>query len=176
MIKIYTDDPLVSYAHSTIGPDRTKLQIDSLLREYNVADITWHWKPEIYDVWVGFVLEENIDGFHARVAVKVVCPILWDKAQKRPRDPSRAKDNPNLQVSMRVMYHYIKTHLESAYAMQSSRVAGFLPDIVTQKGSRFFDDIKGNLDKYTALPDQREKTQREVEVILPKPKNVTNEM
>jgi hypothetical protein len=79
----------------------------------------------------------------------------------------------NLKVSMRAMFYYIKTHLESAYYMQSSRVAGFLSDMVTPNGKRYFDTLKERLDQFQALEyDHEPEKPREVEVI--KPKNVTN--
>ncbi len=175
-MKIYTDDPLVSYTTTTISAERTRDQISAILREYDVADIHWHWKPDVNDVFVQFVLEEIIDGKHVKVAAKVVMPTLWDK-EYIPKRKGKLKAHPeqvNLAVSMRAMYYYIKTHLETAYAMQSSRVAGFLPDMVTPNGKRFFDTMKERLDQYQALEyEQQPEKQREVEVI--KPRNVTNE-
>ena len=80
---------------------------------------------------------------------------------------------------MRTMFWYIKSQLENSYAMQSSRVAAFLPDIVTPSGKRYFDTMKQRLNQFQALPEHQE-TQREVEVIIPekpngKPKDVTHE-
>jgi hypothetical protein len=175
--KIFTDDPLVSYATTTIGAERTRDQISAILREYDVADIHWHWKPEINDVYVQFVLEEIIDGNHVRVAVKVIMPIIWEKEYNPVRRKGNSKkphpEQVNLDVSMRVIFYYIKSHLEAAYAMQSSRVAGFLPDMLTQNGKRFFDTLKERLDQFEALEySQEPEKQREVEVI--KPKNITN--
>ena len=137
-MKIYTDDPLVSYTSTTISGARTRDQISAVLREYDVADIHWHWKPEVNDVYVQFVLEEIIDGNHVKVAAKVVMPTLWDK-EYHPTRRSKTKAHPeqvNIDVSMRAMYYYIKSHLECAYAMQSSKVAGFLPDMITQNGKK----------------------------------------
>ncbi len=66
------------------------------------------------------------------------------------------------------MWWYIKAHLETAYAMQSSRVAAFLPDMITKDGRRYFDTIKQRIDQYRALDAPLEESQREVEVITPK--------
>jgi 4-diphosphocytidyl-2C-methyl-D-erythritol kinase len=74
------------------------------------------------------------------------------------------------------MFWYIKSQLEVSYAMQSSRVAAFLPDLMTGSGSRYFDTIKSKLDQFKALENHPEPTQREVEVIVPKNvRNVTYE-
>jgi len=157
-MKIYTDDPLVSYTKTAIAPERTRDEISAILRQYNVADIHWHWKPEGNDVYVQFGIEEVIDGIPVKVAAKVVCPVIWNKALRNSPKPERRVDQPNLNVSMRALYWYIKTHLESAYAMQSSRVAGFLPDMITPSGERFFDTLKRRLDQFAAIEDKTEPT------------------
>lgn len=172
-MKIYTDDPLVSYTKTTIAPERTRDEISAILRQYDVADIHWHWKPDLNDIYVQFGIEEVIDGIPVKVAAKVVCPVIWDKAVKNSPKPERRLEQPNLPVSMRAMFWYIKSHLESAYAMQSSRVAGFLSDMITPNGHRFFDEIKQQLDRFKAVEYKPEAAQREVEVI--KPKNITQE-
>ena len=75
---------------------------------------------------------------------------------------------------MRLMHYYIKSHLETAYATQSSRVRAFLHDLITANGNTFFDSMKGKLDRFNAL-EYKEDSPTQVEVIPPKPKNVTNE-
>jgi hypothetical protein len=174
-VKIYTDDPKVHYIKSTVSPDRIREQIDEVLRAYDTYDIHWHWNPKANDIYVRFVIEEVIDGVHVQVAAKVVCPVLWDKAVRNSPKPERRVERPNLTVSMRAMHWYIKSHLEAAYYLQSSRAAAFLPDLVGRDGGRFFDQIKGRLDQFQALEHHAEPTGREVEVIPPKPRNVTYE-
>lgn len=174
-MKIYTDDPRVSYKGTTINPERTREEISALLREYDTGDIWWHWKPDANDIYVNFIIEEVIDGIPVRVAAKVVCPVIWAKASRNARTPERRIEQPNLQVSMRAMYWYIKTHLETSYAMQSSRVAAFLSDMVIPNGGRFFDQIKSRLDQFKALENKVESAQRDVEVIKPPPRNITKE-
>ena len=167
MKKIYSDDPLVHYKGSTVSPERTMREIDAKLREYGVVDIHWHWRPEACDVYVQFGIEEVIDGFPVRVAAQVVCPTIWDKAKLRSPKRENRVEKINLQLSMRAMWWYIKTHLESAYAMQSSRVAAFLPDMVTKSGNRYFDTLKSQLDKFPALEYAEAPEQRDVEIVLP---------
>jgi len=179
MVKIYTDDPRVKYITTTISPERTREEISEKLRAYNTYDIYWHWRPEANDVYVQFIIEEVIDGVVAKVGAKVVMPTLWDKAVKNSPKPERRIETVNLKASMRTMFWYIKSQLENSYAMQSSRVAAFLPDIVTPSGKRYFDTMKQRLNQFQALPEHQE-TQREVEVIIPekpngKPKDVTHE-
>lgn len=168
-MKIYTDDPKVRYISTTIAPERTRDEISEKLREYGTYDIMWHWRPEVNDVYVQFIVEEVIDGIPAKVGCKVIMPTIWNKAITRSPDPKRRVENVNLAASMRAMFWYIKSSLEISYAMQSSRVAAFLPDIITPNGKRFFDHIKQRLDQFQALPEpEHEPSTREVEVILPK--------
>jgi hypothetical protein len=170
-MKIYTDDPRVKYVHTTISPERTKAEIDEKLRAYGTYDIAWHWRPEVNDVYVMFTIEEIIDGRLAKVGVKVVMPTIWDKGLRMARTPERKIDSVNTAVSMRAMFWYIKANLENSYAMQSSRVAAFLPDLLGRSGRRYFDEVKDRLDQFRALESKPE-SQREVEVIVPPRKNV----
>jgi hypothetical protein len=121
-----------------------------------------------------FTVEEIIDNTPAKVTVKVVMPTLWDKGNRNAKIPERRIEQVNLAASMRTMFWYIKSQLENSYAMQSSRVAAFLPDILTGNGRRYFDNMKAQLDQFKALEDHHEENQREVEVIVPKgARNVT---
>jgi len=176
MVKIYTDDPKVRYVKTTVSAERTKVEIDSKLREYGTYDIAWHWRPENNDVFVMFTIEEVIDNIPAKVTAKVVMPTLWDKGNRNSRIPENRVEKVNLSASMRTMFWYIKSQLEVSYAMQSSRVAAFLPDLMTANGNRYFDNLKSRLDQFQALENKSEPAQREVEVIVPKNvRNVTYE-
>jgi hypothetical protein len=165
-MKIYTDDPKVHYVNTTIAPERTRDEISEILRAYDTDDIHWHWKPDANDVFVQFIIEEKIDGIPARVGAKVVMPAIWNKANRNAHTPERRIEAVNLSVSMRAMFWYIKSHLENAYAMQSGRIAAFLPDMVTKNGQRYFDTMKERLEQYQALEAPVEK-KIEVEVIKP---------
>lgn len=173
-MKVYTDDPKVHYITTTISAERTRDEISEVLRAYDTFDIAWHWRPESNDVYVGFIIEEIIDGVPARIGAKVVMPTIWDKAIKKSPNPERRNEQINLKVSMRAMFWYIKSHLETAYAMQSSRVAAFLPDMVTRNGQRYFDVMKERLEQFRALEDHVEPTQHEVEVIRPEQRERRN--
>lgn len=170
-MKIFTDDPRVKYVTTTIAPERTRDEISEKLRAYDTYDILWHWRPEGNDVYVQFIIEEKIDGIPAKVGCKVIMPTIWDKAVKNSPKANRRVEQVNLAVSMRAMFWYIKANLENAYAMQSSRVAAFLPDTIQPDGKRFFDHIKQQLDQFAALPMPEREKPLEVEVILPSDRN-----
>ena len=94
-------------------------------------------------------------------------PVLWDKAVSRSPDPKRRIEHVNLRVSMRGMYYYILNSLQNAYTMQSSRVAAFLPDLITPTGDRYFETLKRRLDQFNALPEPQREKPRIVDVIVP---------
>jgi hypothetical protein len=178
MVRIFTDDSRVKYVTTSISPERTRDEISEVLRAYDTDDIWWRWKPEVNDVFVQFNVEEKINGVNAKVSVKVVMPVIWDKAVTRSPDPKRRVEHINLKVSMRGMYYYILNNMQNAYTMQSSRVAAFLPDTIQPNGKRFFDNLKNHIDQFAALPEPVKETPLDVEVIVPekgKPKNVTFE-
>jgi hypothetical protein len=181
--KIYTDDPRVKYVSTSISPDRTRDEISEKLRAYETYDIYWHWRPEQNDVFVQFVVEEVIDSIPVKVGCRVPMPIIWDKAVNRSPDPKRRLEQINLKVSMRALFWYIKANLDNAYAMQSSRVAAFLPDTIQPNGKRMFDNMKKRLDQFQALPEPPREQPIDVEIIVPaidqkKPSriNVTNDL
>jgi len=173
-VKIFTDDPLVKYCNTTVSDVRTREEIDAKLREYDVVDIAWHWKPTANDVYVQFGIEEIINEVPIKVVVKVVCPMIWNKANRNAKIPERRTEHVNLEVGMRAMFWYIKSHLETAYAMQSSRVAGFLPDIITHNGRTYFDSVLNRITDFAALPEPTETVGRKVEVVKQQPRNITN--
>lgn len=124
MVKIYSDDPLVHYKFSTIDPMRTKLEIDMLLYQYKAEDVWWHFTPEKNEVWVRFKINEVIEGIPVTVAVKLDCPIIWDRASPRSRPPR--PEQINWRVGMRGLHYCIKSLLDMAWVMQSDKVTAFL--------------------------------------------------
>lgn len=166
--KIYTNDPLVAYASTEVSPERTMEEISAILRYYGTTDIHWHYPSsqkleqlaqgkydqETLNIYVTFSIEEVIEGKKVKVAAHVQCPILWKKASSYKSVAKKLQeDRPDLRVSMRTMFHYIKTHLEAAYAMQSSRVASFMSDIITPSGKTLYTSLanSGRLSEFAAL-------------------------
>lgn len=154
MKKIYTDDPLIAYAHTKVAAFKTKNEIDIKLMEYNAENIAWHWKPDAYDIFVQFSLTEAVNEVPVSVVIRVNCPILWDKGNKLARHEERKVERVNLEVGLRSMYWYIKSHLETSYAMQGGLISGFLPDIVTRNGETYFNSIISKISSFAALTDE----------------------
>lgn len=156
-MKIYTDDPLIAYVTTEVSSLKTKNQIDLKLMEYNAEDIGWRWKPDKNEIFVQFTLSQKINEIPLKVIVRVNCPIIWDRANKLARTPERRIERINWEVGMRSMYWYIKSHLETSYAMQGGLIAGFLPDIVTNQNETYFDSIVKKIHEFAALPEPTEK-------------------
>jgi hypothetical protein len=113
----------------------TKSEIDGLFAKWGVKDTYWRWDPDHNDVFVQFKIAEEVDGVPLQVSAKVEAPVIWDHKTR-----SKA-ECMNWNISMRVMYWFIKSHLEAAYLLQSSKTAAFLPYISSGDGSRTIKDF-----------------------------------
>lgn len=168
--KIYTDDPLIKYATTTIKAERTKHEIDGVLAEYECQKILWTHipPPKEWDnlnssaqISVTFEVDEMVDNRRINVPVRVDCPTIWDRARPKARPPR--DERVNWDVSMRAMYHLIYTHLNAAYAMQSGKAIAFLGYIQGRNGKQLKDVILPELKQYQALPDMPTENQRVIE-------------
>jgi hypothetical protein len=84
---------------------------------------------------VQFKIVEEVDGLPLQVSAKVEAPSIWDHKTR-----SKA-ECVNWDISMRVMYWFIKSHLEAAYLLQSSKTAAFLPYIASKDGEKTLKDV-----------------------------------
>lgn len=152
-LKIYTDDCLIKYSKTEIPPERTKHEIDGVLAEYEVKDVYWHWDLRVHNVFVMFKIEEVVNGMPILASVRVDCPTIWDRAKPKARPPR--PEQINWAVSMRAMHWFIYTHLNAAYAMQSSKAVAFLGYIQSASGKQLKELVIPKLGEYAAL-EQRE--------------------
>jgi hypothetical protein len=151
-LKIYSDDPNLAYKTTKLKALYTKNEIDGLFAKWGVKDVYWHWDPEHNDIFVQFKIAEEIDGVLLQVSAKVEAHSIWDH-----RTRSKA-EGVNWDISMRVMYWFIKSHLEAAYLLQSSKTAAFLPHIASKDGAKVLKDIliprMNELQQLAALPQK----------------------
>lgn len=163
-MRIYSDDPLLKFKDTEIPPLRTKHDIDAVLAEYEVKEVYWKWDAKAIennlpaDVSVMFKIEEPINGILVRVPAEVNCYLIWDRANKLARRPERRVEKVNWRISMRVMYHFIYTHLNTTYAMQSSKVVAFLGYVKNIDGKQLKDVLLPKLKEYAALEFQKVET------------------
>ena len=146
-MKIYVDDPHVPYKSTEINAQRTKAQIDGLLAEWGIRDYAWHWDPENADVFVEFQFSETIGGISVKPVIRVSALIVWNSGS------SRKEESINWDVTMRLVFWFIKTHLEAAYLSQSSRTEAFLPYIQSGEGGQNLAKVViKNLERIQSMP------------------------
>ena len=133
-MKIYSDDPNLPYKTTKLKALYTKSEIDGLFAKWGVKDTFWRWDPEKNDVFVRFKIFEEIDGKFVEVFAKVEAPAIWDRK-------TRSKGEcVNWDISLRVMFWFIKSHLEVAYLLQSPKTAAFLPYVTIGASSHTLKD------------------------------------
>lgn len=172
-------DPLIHYATTEIAPIRTRAEIDSLLAIYGVYRVGWNWRPDLNDIWIQFEITEEINGVPIKVSARVTCNILWNRANKNAHTPEKRVESPNIEVSVRAMYYYIKAALQASYTMSSSKVSAFLPNIVDSNGKTveqiFIPQIAAPDSQYALEQRDPEVYSPEVKQIPQQPRNVTHE-
>jgi hypothetical protein len=157
MTQIFSNDPVVPYKTTKINPLTTKAEIEGLLARWNIKKYAWNWDPENSDITLNFQVTEIIEEKEVNVVVQLECPHIYDKPSRR-----NPKLQINWQVSMRVLYWWLKPHLEYHYLSQSTKLAMFLPFIQGSNGKtlektlvpRLSQIAQGQLvDKATIEPD-----------------------
>lgn len=149
-MKIYSDDPNLPYKTTRLNAQYTRSEIDGLFAKWGVKDVYWHWEPETNNIYVMFKIREEINEIPINVSARVDCPVIWNHKTR-----NKAED-VNWNISLRVMYWYIKSHLEAAYLLQSSKTAAFLPDLAGKDEKQTLKEIIiphiGDIQKMAALP------------------------
>jgi hypothetical protein len=134
-LKIFSDDPNLPYKTTKLKALYTRSEIDGLFAKWGVKDTYWRWDPDNNEVFVQFKIVEKIDDVPRQFSEKVEAPAIWDRK-------TRSKEESiNWDISMRVMFWFIKSHLEAAYLLQSSKTVAFLPYIFTSDDSRTVEDL-----------------------------------
>lgn len=154
--RIYINDRNVPYKKTEIAPIDSKRDIDGALARWGVKRVAWEWDPDPKggNVQVSFQFEEVVDGVTVYPVVVVKCPRIWRKSRSR-----KVPETVKWDTSMRVLWWYMKSHLEHAYLMSSITVE-FLPHITTPAlqgtGKTVKDYVIPKLSEMEALPDLEE--------------------
>ena len=108
------------YSSTIADPDRTKAQIDKLLRQYGINEFQWT-NTQLQTV-LAFKAETEINGQRRTLLIKVEPPLFvsarrtWDETRGR----YEKKDLPNYAQSYRLLYHWLKAKIEAiAYGLTS---------------------------------------------------------
>ena len=143
-MKIYTEDRLVPYKTTKIPPLTTKAEIDGLLARWGIRKTMWDWNPEMNVVTLVFELPQEYSN-PSGTAVKIEPPRIWTKGHRN------RKEEINWQVSMRVLFWYLKSSLENAYLMQFDKTTAFLPHIMSSTGQLLKDIVIPRLSQVSEL-------------------------
>lgn len=135
IVKIYTDDPNVPYKSTTLNAKHTKMEIDGLFGKWGIKDVYWHYDPDKKEIYVQFNINEKIHDKEINVVARVDAPLIWN------RETRRTPERVNWDISMRVMFWFIKSHLEAAYLSHSGKVVAFLPYIAAADGQTTLKDV-----------------------------------
>lgn len=94
-----------------------------MLARWGIKKLGWNWDMENNDVSITFQIVETLpDGKKIAPIITIGPPKIYHQTSKR-----NPKETINWPLSMRLMYWYVKSHLEMAYLMQTSKAIEFLP-------------------------------------------------
>jgi len=146
-MKIYSDDPNLPYKTTKLNWKYTKTEIDAELAKWGVKDSMWHMDLEHNTVFVEFKFAEVIDGINVSPVVHVDAPAIWNHTMRNKTEEI------NWNISFRIMYWFIHTHLAAAYVTQSSKTVAFLPYIKAgEEGEQLSKIVLRNLEKIQSMP------------------------
>lgn len=123
-MKVYDTDPLVPYKSTNINAARSKQMIEGTLAEYGIIDYGWRWHPKDNHVILFFGIDETLNGKRVTNRVRIEAPLIYHKATKK------TSEYVNWDVSLRVVYWYVLTHLQASYVLGRTRLEEFLPNVV----------------------------------------------
>jgi hypothetical protein len=110
------------YAATEADPDKSRMQIDKLLRDYGVSGVQWTTDYDHNRVGLAFMVEAEIKGVKKQIGIKIEPPVFV--AQRRTWNPRMGKYErvfaPNWAQSFRLLYWWLKAKLEAvAYGLTS---------------------------------------------------------
>jgi len=152
-VKLYVGNKGVHYSTTQVNVHKTKRDIDEILHKYGITDTAWKFDLDNNKVWVSFQFSEQFQGQQLMPIIRLKPPTIWNKA---------TRDKPesiNMQVSLRVLFWFIKTSLEMAYSMQSTRIVAFLPYVVVNDEDTLKDVVVPrleDLETFKKLPAPQE--------------------
>jgi hypothetical protein len=121
------------YGGTSVDPDKSRMQIDKLLRDYGVTGIQWRTDYELNQVGLEFSVEAEISGVRKKLVIRIDPPTFL--AKRRTWDPKAGRNveifAPNWAQSFRLLFYWLKAKLEAiAYGLTSVEKE-FLSQVVT---------------------------------------------
>lgn len=108
------------YEGTGIDPDRTKTDIDKLLRAYGVSAVQWTTDYQNNQVKLAFKVEAEIKGVRKVIGFQVEPPTFASKRKTWVASKGRydVVFAPNWAQSMRLLFYWLKAKLEAvAYGL-----------------------------------------------------------
>lgn len=133
-MKIYVDDPAVPYKDTKVNPLTTKQMIEGILARWGIRKAGWEWDLEADKCVLEFQYVEKVDGKDVAQWVRLEAPRIWSRPKKNSQAKPVGVESINWAVSLRVLYWWLKTHLEMTWLEQSDKTTMFLPFIESSEG------------------------------------------
>jgi hypothetical protein len=122
------------YQGTEADPDKTRMQIDKLLRDYGVSGVQWTTDYDHNRVGLGFMVETEIRGVKKQIGIKIEPPVFV--AQRRTWNPRLGKYErvyaPNWAQSFRLLFWWLKAKLEAVAYGLTSVEQEFLSQVVVK--------------------------------------------
>lgn len=108
----------IPYEHTTIAPEKTKAEIEKLLKDHGIQDIQWTTYKG--DTVLRFLWHLNIKGVEKEIMFEFKPPIIETKRMINTKY-GRTKATVQLEATAyRLLYWYLKNKLEAVkYGLQS---------------------------------------------------------
>ena len=121
---------MAPYKGTKVSVDKTKNEIDNILRKYGVKKIAWDFDPEHDDVGVHFQFEEQIDGKTVMPVISLKPPEIWKRVRVYSKKHSKYLTTETIYwpQAMRCLFWYIKSHLEMT-KLGYTKSQEFLPHV-----------------------------------------------
>ena len=116
------------YGNTTVAYERTKAEIETLLRSYGVKGTRWT-SMEGQDDVLEFIVEANIRGVKKQIGIAVKPPHI----HQRKRIPGRGLGySENINQEYRLLFHWIKSKIEAVVWGLSTIEKEFLSEVTIQ--------------------------------------------
>lgn len=122
------------YQGTEADPDKTRMQIDKLLRDYGVSGVQWTTDYDHNRVGLAFMVETEIRGLKKQIGIKIEPPVFV--AQRRTWNPRLGRYErvhaPNWAQSFRLLFWWLKAKLEAVAYGLTSIEQEFLSQVVVK--------------------------------------------
>ena len=122
------------YANTTSDPEKTRGQIDKLLRDYGVSGVQWTTDYDHNRVMLAFTVEAEIKGVKKQIGIKIE-PALF-VATRRTWNPRIGRyekvESPNWAQSFRLMFYWLKAKIEAVAYGLTTVESEFLSQVMTK--------------------------------------------